>query len=132
MREKIAKIIGELRCWEGTNYDTPLDVADAILSLLVEGCGEVKEKCPECKGEGEIRGKDCELITCPNCIGGFVSRPHSLGELPEKHTKMLELLSILKRFITEEIIINGDYKLYERIKKLNKQINDTIKEVKDV
>ncbi len=57
-------------------------IATEILSLPVEGCGEVEENCLNKK--------------CSSGGTGFISRPLTLGELPELARKMREELGYIK------------------------------------
>ena len=86
IREKIARIVYD---WNCQTENCPLGearwiIADQILSLPIEGCGEVKEKCPNC---------DTYCIGfCPTCAGNsFISRPLTLGELLKKAPILIKI-----------------------------------------
>lgn len=69
---------------------------------LVEGCGEVKEKCPQLeKCERDII-QPGECAKYPICNGtGTISRPLTLGELPERVRKMRGALIHIKEYWNE-------------------------------
>lgn len=96
MREKIAKEIYEGITglpWPPDDTETKytrekcMKHAAAILSLPVEGCGEVKEKCqywkewPRVLPNGKSAffcGKECKQNPTPCNDTGFISRPITL------------------------------------------------------
>jgi hypothetical protein len=87
-----------------TDYDEAEELADYIVEYIrecgymhhsdpVEGCGEVKEKCPELEKCERAIIQPGECAKYPICNGkGFISRPLTLGELPEQVRKMREAL----------------------------------------
>lgn len=70
------------------------ELAHQILSLPVEGCGERKEKCPQCDGKGTqyeyVDGHPVAEVSCA-CQGGFISRPITLGELLKKAPVLIKI-----------------------------------------
>jgi hypothetical protein len=138
MREKIAKIKNDITYILHRN-DYPCDktdiLADQILSLPVEGCGEGEEKCPdpECMN-GLVPAKPNHLgikhhgtkQACDVCNSyGFISRPLTLGELPERARKMREALEIIRGYLIDRDLI---YKMPGTIGELTlfRIINDAL------
>ncbi len=106
LREKMAEVIDEVVTRRSSNIlsgTEEREIVSRILSLPVEGCGEVVTNCHlyDGKPDGCQSPEICGVRT-KNCNGtGTISRPLTLGELPDRYRKMREERDKAIQLLTE-------------------------------